>query len=150
MLTTMSAGLKKNLGVFVTLKKHGQLRGCIGHIIPQGPLYQGVMENAVNSCSYDRRFSPVTPEELKDIDIEISVLSPLKSVDHYEQIIPGWHGIILQKEGRQSVYLPQVLMETGWEVEEALSHLSVKAGLPRDAWKSGTTFHTFEAQLFSE
>ncbi len=146
----MSEGLKKNLGVFVTLKEKGDLRGCIGTIQGQEPLFKGVIDNAINSCARDSRFLPVTPDELDDIHIEISVLSPLKEVSTYENIVPGWHGVLLQKGPYQAVFLPQVPLEQGWDLEEMLSNLSMKAGLGKNEWKSGARFLTFEAQIFSE
>lgn len=143
-------GLNKSLGVFVTLKKHGQLRGCIGDIMGTRPLNQGTVFNAIQSCSRDPRFNPVAPEELKDIHIEISVLSKPQLIDSVDEILPGWHGVIFQKGDYQSVYLPQVALETGWERDEMLNHLSAKAGLSPTAWKHGARFFIFEAQIFSE
>jgi len=145
-----SGGLQKNLGVFVTLQEHGQLRGCIGSIQGREPLYQGVINNAVNSCARDTRFNPVQAKELNDIHIEISVLSPLKKAESAERILPGWTGVVLQKGPYQAVYLPQVPLEVGWDRDEMLSNLAEKAGLGPDDWKSDAQFFTFEAQIFSE
>jgi len=143
-------GLKKTTGVFVTLKRGGHLRGCIGHIVGVVPLYSGVVQNAVNACSRDRRFQPVQPGELADIAVEVSVLSPPEPVDSYDRILPGWHGIVLKAQGRQAVFLPQVALEFNWSLEETLSQLSRKAGLPVDAWKAGALFEVFEAQIIPE
>ncbi|MFC1679410.1 AmmeMemoRadiSam system protein A, partial [Elusimicrobiota bacterium] len=114
------------------------------------PLFQGVVRNAVNASAYDRRFSPVQPAELRHIQVEVSVLSPLKKVSSYEEIIPGWHGIVLKKASQQAVFLPQVAMEFGWGLEQTLSQLSKKAGLERDGWKDGAQFEIFEAQIIPE
>lgn len=146
----VKAGLVKKRGVFVTLRKHGRLRGCIGSIVGQVPLYEGVIRNAVSSCAFDHRFNPVTVEELKDIEVEVSVLSTPRPVSGHEKILPGWHGIILRKGVRSAVFLPQVAMEQNWEVEETLTRLARKAGLPSDAWKSGARLEVFEAQIIPE
>ncbi|MEE8424182.1 MAG: AmmeMemoRadiSam system protein B, partial [Elusimicrobiota bacterium] len=143
-------GLQVERGVFVTLRKHGHLRGCIGSIVGVEPLYKGVVGNAINSCAYDRRFKPVKPDELKDITVEVSVLSPLRRVSDWRRILPGWHGVVLRKGNRRSVFLPHVALEFNWEIEETLSRLAVKAGMPPDAWKSGAEFSVFEAQIIPE
>lgn len=143
-------GLRKVRGVFVTLRKHGHLRGCIGSIVGVEPLYRGIVRNTVNAASKDHRFTPVASKELKDISVEVSVLSPLRRVASHEDIIPGWHGVVLKKGPYQSVYLPQVAIETGWGVEQMLTRLSKKAGLAGDAWRSGAEFHVFEAQIIPE
>lgn len=146
----VEAGLKKERGVFVTLRRHGRLRGCIGSIVGTEPLFRGVIRNAISASAHDRRFNPVQPAELKDITVEVSVLSPLTKVDTYEEILPGWHGIVLKMDGRSSVYLPQVLVETGWPLEQALTQLSKKAGLGPNDWRIGAEFHVFEAQIIPE
>ncbi len=141
---------KQKAGAFVTLTKNHNLRGCIGYILPVKPLYQAVIENTINACSRDFRFLPVTPDELDDIEIEISVLSPPVPVDSYNDIILGKHGIILKKGLNQAVFLPQVAPEQGWDLSTTLTHLSLKAGLDPDAWKSGCKFKVFTAIVFSE
>ena len=147
----LSPVLKKKAGVFVTLHKTGRLRGCIGYIEPVKPLYKAVIDMAVNSATRDTRFSPVSEAELKDIDIEISVLTPPEMVAGPDEFIPGEHGIIIKKEMYQAVFLPQVAPEQGWGREETLSHLCVKAGLPGDAWKNpGMDFYIFKGIVFSE
>ncbi len=142
--------LKSNAGAFVTLNKNHNLRGCIGYILPVKPLYQAVIEMAVNACSRDYRFPPVSPEELKDIHIEISVLSPPVEVDSYKDIEIGKHGIILKKDRHQAVFLPQVAPEQGWDLATTLTHLSVKSGLPQDGWKKNASFEVFTAIVFKE
>lgn len=144
--------LKNIQGAFVTLHKKGQLKGCIGNIIGQKPLYITVRDMAIEAATGDPRFSPVKPEELDDLDIEISVLSPLEKVKSADEIELGTHGVIVRRGYRQGVFLPQVATETGWSREEFLSHLcSGKAGLPADAWKNpDTELYIFSAQVFGE
>jgi len=142
--------LREPAGAFVTLEEGGQLRGCIGYIEPIRPLYQAVMENSVSACSRDYRFPPVTPDELDRITIEISVLTPREEIQKPEDFHPGEEGILLEKERRRAVFLPQVATEQGWDREETLQHLCMKAGLPPDAWKEGTRFWVFRAEVFSE
>lgn len=148
-----SAGLKENCGAFVTLRtKEGQLRGCIGTFEADQPLWQVVQKMAISAATQDPRFNPVTRQELDDLKIEISVLSPRKRVRSAEEIVLGQHGVWLEREGRSGVFLPQVATETGWSKEEFLSQLcSQKAGLPSDCWKdSGTLIYTFTAEVFEE
>lgn len=141
---------RETYGVFVTLKKHGDLRGCIGSIVGTEPLYQGVIRNTVNAASHDPRFSPMTRAEEPEVDIEISVLTPLKEVSGPDDIRVGRDGVVLEKSGRRAVFLPQVAPEQGWDIQTMLSHLSLKAGLSSDAWKSGARFETFQAHVFHE
>jgi AmmeMemoRadiSam system protein A len=144
--------LNKEMGAFVTLHEHGELRGCIGNIVGRGPLYLTVRDMAVESAVGDPRFSPVSPAELKDIEIEISVLSPLERVDSADKIQLGVHGVIVKRGFNSGVFLPQVATETGWSKEEFLSNLCAhKAGLPPDAWKDkNTELYVFSAEVFSE
>jgi AmmeMemoRadiSam system protein A len=141
---------KLRAGAFVTLKREGRLRGCIGSIYPHQPLWEAVVGNAIHSAVHDRRFSAVEKSELDAIDIEVSVLTPPREVGGPEEFDVGAHGIIIEKEGRRAVFLPQVAPEQGWDREQTLSHLAVKAGLPSDAWREGTRFWVFEAQVFGE
>ena len=139
-------------GAFVTLRKHGDLRGCIGNIIGKGPLYKTVRDMAIESAVNDPRFKAVTKEELKDIEIEISILSVPAREFNPANIVMGKHGVIVKKGFYSGVFLPQVATETGWSREEFLSNLcSHKAGLPSDAWKNkDTELYTFTAEVFSE
>ena len=141
---------RERQGVFVTLKKKGDLRGCIGRMIPDRPLAELVVAMALESAFEDLRFKPVTLQELPDLEIEISVLTPMKRVSGQADIIVGRDGVMLQKGGISAVFLPQVATEQGWEKDEMLAHLSMKAGLPADAWKKDTIFSTFQAIVFSE
>ncbi len=138
-------------GVFVTLHtKEGHLRGCIGYILPIKPLYEAIIENAISAAVSDYRFPQVGWNELSSLKIELSVLTPPKGVGTYTNIIIGKHGVILSKEGKSAVFLPQVAPEQGWTLEETLTHLSQKAGLPQDAWKKGCQFEVFKAEVFGE
>ena len=143
--------LKEPRGAFVTLKKHGKLRGCIGYIQPVEPLYKTVQENAVNAATRDTRFAPVKPGELDQIEIEVSALTRPRLVSSANEIILGKHGVILEKGGRRAVFLPQVAPEQGWGLEETLRQLSRKAGLSPEAWKDPETrFSVFTAEVFGE
>lgn len=138
-------------GVFVTLNKEGDLRGCIGYIEPIKSLHQAVIDNAINSATQDPRFPSVTLKELPNIEIEISVLTPPEEIKGPEEFITGKHGIIIRKGFRSAVFLPQVAPEQGWTREETLAHLCLKAGLPPDEWqKPGMRFFVFTADVFSE
>lgn len=146
----LTPGMKQTLGAFVTLKKNGELRGCIGEIIPRREVYKAVIEQAINAAVNDSRFPPVTRKELDELEVEISALLPPQPVDSYNDIEIGRHGIVLKKGFRQAVFLPQVAPEQGWTLEETLSHLSMKAGLAPDAWREGAEFMVFEAIVFHE
>lgn len=139
-------------GVFVTLKKNGHLRGCIGYIYPVAPLVEAVRKMAIEAATGDPRFSPVKFEELKNIEIEISVLTVPKKVKSADEIVLGRDGVIVKRGFHQGVFLPQVADETGWSKEEFLRQLCwQKAGLSPDAWKDEETeLYTFQAEVFSE
>lgn len=138
-------------GAFVTLHKKGQLRGCIGHMVGTAPVVETVQNMAIAAATEDPRFERVRPEELTDIDIEISVLSPLKRITDVNEIEVGKHGIILGKGWNRGVLLPQVATEQGWDRDTFLAHTCLKAGLPPDSWKDpGTIIEIFSAQVFGE
>ena len=141
--------LLRPAGIFVTLKKDGELRGCIGHIVADTPLYLTVQKMVLAAAFQDSRFSPVQPDELPKLTYEISVLSPVEPVESAEDIEVGRHGVILLKDDHQAVFLPQVAPEQGWTREEMLAQLSQKAGLPPDAWKDGAEFLAFTADVFN-
>jgi len=147
---TVTAAMESPRAAFVTLKKDSLLRGCIGDIFPQRPLYRSVITNAVNAAVNDRRFMPVNEEELGELTIEISALTPPEPVDSYEKIRIGTDGIVLNKNGRSAVFLPQVAPEQGWDLNQTLTHLSKKARLAPDAWKQGAGFLVFQAEVFGE
>jgi len=137
----LSQALKTNCGAFVTLHKRGRLRGCIGHLTGDMPLYRMVQEMALASALHDYRFPSLREEELADIDVEISVLSPLKKIGSPGEIVLGKHGIYIVKGRKSGVFLPQVATETGWSKEEFLGHCSRdKAGLEWDGWKEAEIY----------
>lgn len=143
--------LNMTCGAFVTLHKNGDLRGCIGHIVGRMSMAETVATNAVNAASNDYRFNKVTPAELDSIDIELSVLSPMREVDGYEDIVIGKHGVLLKQGSAQAVFLPQVAPEQGWDRDTTLSHLAQKAGLSANSWKDRKTrFEVFTAIVFGE
>lgn len=144
--------LKADLGAFVTLHENGELRGCIGNMVGQGPLYKTVADMAIEAATEDPRFRKLSQSELGNIDIEISVLSPLEKVKSHEDIrIPG-HGVLVRKGFSSGVYLPQVAAETGWNKEEFMTSLcGSKAGIDPEAWKDPSTeIYTFTAEIFGE
>jgi len=151
-ITETDAVLTKDMGAFVTLEEHGELRGCIGNIIARQPLYLTVRDMAVEAAVGDPRFPEVSLQELENIEIEISVLSPLERVDSADKIEMGKHGVLIKNGPNSGVFLPQVATETGWTKEEFLTSLCThKAGLPADAWKDKTTeIYVFSAEVFSE
>ncbi|MEW6328073.1 MAG: AmmeMemoRadiSam system protein A [Thermodesulfobacteriota bacterium] len=137
-------------GAFVTLHKHGNLRGCIGVFTPAQPLYQTVREMASFAAFKDPRFVPLTADELSDIDIEISVLSPLQKISEINEIEIGKHGIYIIKELNRGVLLPQVATEHNWDKITFLEHTCYKAGLDGDCWRSGAEIYVFTALIFGE
>ncbi|MBP1668684.1 MAG: hypothetical protein H6Q21_1050 [Bacteroidetes bacterium] len=145
-----SESLKTPAGAFVTLHKEGQLRGCIGRFEPGNPLYEVVQEMAIASATRDTRFMPVTLEELTRIQIEISVLTPLKKIQSVDEIELGKHGIYMKKGVHSGTFLPQVATDTKWSLEEFLGHCARdKAGIGWDGWKDAELF-VYEAIIFSE
>jgi AmmeMemoRadiSam system protein B/AmmeMemoRadiSam system protein A len=145
-----NANLQQPRGVFVTLKKKGELRGCIGRIIGDEPLGKLVGTMAIQAAFNDNRFRPLTADELNDIEIEISVLTPMKQVAGAADVVVGRDGVLLRKDGRSAVFLPQVATEQRWNREELLNNLCLKAGLTAGSWKKGAQLSTFQAVVFSE
>lgn len=141
---------KKPCGAFVTLTKYGDLRGCIGYVEPETPLYNTVVAAAKAAAFKDTRFLPVTSEEMEDIEIEISVLKPPEPVKSWRAIEIGRHGVILSKHGRRALFLPHVATERNWDLPTTLAHLAMKAGLQPDDWREGASFEVFEAEVFGE
>ncbi len=141
--------LKENRGAFVTINKRGQLRGCIGYIEGRGPLHKTVQEMAEAAAFRDPRFSPVKEGELLELDIEISVLTPLKRITDINEIEVGKHGIYIKKGRFSGLLLPQVATEYGWDRKTFLEHTCQKAGLPTSAWKDkDTEISIFSADIF--
>lgn len=137
-------------GVFVSLHIHHRLRGCIGTIVSEQPLVEEVAEQALHAAFDDPRFPPVSHDELHDLRIEITILSPPRTVPGPEAIEIGRHGVLIEKDGCRAVFLPQVATEQGWDRPTLLRHLSRKAGLAPDAWESGARFEVFEGEVFHE
>lgn len=146
--------LYQESGCFVTLKNRGRLRGCIGRFVSHDPLYQLVAEMARAAACEDPRFlaDPITSDELDDLTVEVSVLSPLKRIENPLQLELGKHGIYIKKGYQAGCFLPQVATETGWNKEEFLTQCAVtKAGLTPDAWRdSDTEVYVFTADIFEE
>lgn len=138
--------------VFVTLKKHGELRGCIGSLLPQEALVEAVQNKAVQAATRDPRFRQVSNEELKDVTISISVLSPIRRAAGPDEVVLGRDGVIVASGPKTGVFLPQVARETGWSKARFFEELcSQKAGLPPGCWQDPRTeIYTFEASEFSE
>jgi len=137
-------------GVFVTLHRSGELRGCIGYPLPYKPLWQAVVDNAIAASSEDPRFPQVSAAELPQLEIEISVLSVPQKVAGHEQVRVGRDGIIISKGFQRGLLLPQVPVEQGWNLEQYISYGCRKAGLAPDEWKKGVQIETFQALVFSE
>lgn len=148
--TELTPTLKMYCGAFVTLNEGGQLRGCIGHFGSDIPLYQVVEEMAKEAAFGDPRFYPLQQGELARVDIEISVLSPMKRIHSIDEFTLGKQGIYISKGGRSGTFLPQVAEETDWTKEEFLGHCARdKAGIGWDGWKDADLY-TYEAVVFKE
>jgi AmmeMemoRadiSam system protein A len=145
-----SAALDRPGAAFVTLHRHGELRGCIGHIEQDEPLGRVVVRCAVGACSADPRFPPVGALELDALEIELSVLGPLEPIAGPDEIEIGRHGLVVELLLRRGLLLPQVAVEWKWDCATFLAHTCQKAGLPRDAWKKGASLWRFEAEVFAE
>jgi len=146
---TASRKLKEPSGAFVTLYKKGELRGCIGQIVPKMPLAEAVAAMAQEAAFRDPRFTPVRSGELDDLKIEISVLTPLQKIDSPDEIEVGKHGIVIVRDGSMGLLLPQVATEYNWDRNQFLDHCCLKAGLPASSWKDkGTEIYIFSADVF--
>ncbi len=143
-------GLGSPGAAFVTLTRGGSLRGCIGYVHPVLPLAETVARCAASAATGDPRFSPVTAEELNELRVEISVLSPLRALENPGELEIGVHGLHIGKEGRRGVLLPQVAAEYGWDRETFLRQVCIKAGLPQDAWRRGAEIQVFTVESISD
>jgi len=141
--------LEEPRGVFTTLYLHGKLRGCVGYVVPVLPLHRAVFETARAAASQDSRFAPVTPEEVHDLQVSLSILSPLFPIEA-GQVEIGKHGLVVSSGSRRGLLLPQVPVEHRWTREEFLEQTCRKAGLHLDAWKSGATLEAFTAEVFGD
>ncbi len=138
-------------GAFVTVRVHGELRGCFGYVNAFYPLAQSVQEVGIKSALEDPRFDHIVPQELDAMDVEISVLDSPVKVERIEEIEVGVHGLILETRTHRGLLLPSVATEYGWDREQFLNHTALKAGLPPDAWKNkNVTIFKFKAEKFSE
>ena len=142
--------LLQRAGAFVTLMRQGELRGCIGHTQADMPLWQVVQQMAISAAENDPRFYPMTPDELDDLEIEISVLSPLQHISSIDEIEVGKHGLMITKGFHRGLLLPQVPTEYGWDRDTFLEALCEKAGLPPGNWRHGATLETFTALVFGK
>ncbi len=143
--------LDRDDGVFVTLKRREQLRGCIGRIAAGGQaLPESVASLARSAAREDPRFPPLRGEELDDLRIEVTILSPLEPIDGPEQVEIGRHGLVVERGGRRGLLLPQVATENGWDARRFVERTCWKAGLPEDAWRDGGRLYRFEAVFFAE
>jgi AmmeMemoRadiSam system protein B/AmmeMemoRadiSam system protein A len=147
---TLPPILSEQRGAFVTLHKRGRLRGCIGYIQARKPLWETVVDNTINAATGDPRFAPVSSAELAQLDIEISVLSPLEKLSGPDKVEVGRHGLYIVKGFSSGLLLPQVPTEQGWDRETFLENLCLKAGLERDAYLRGAELYAFTAQVFGE
>ena len=144
-------GFGEPRALFVTLRKDGDLRGCIGTLAPEGDLSRTVPKFALRAAFSDPRFPPLQEEELPRCLIEISVLTPPAEIESAEDVVVGRDGLILEARGRSGLLLPQVATEWGFDRERFLSEVSRKAGLPPDAWRApGAKIWTFQAEVFGE
>lgn len=143
--------LLRKQGAFVTLRKEGMLRGCIGRIEATEPLIQTVSQMAFEAAFHDPRFPPLEQEELSGVLLEVSVLSPLKKIQNIQEIRLGKDGLLIRKGPHVGLLLPQVASEQKWGLETFLSHTCLKAGLRPETWKDKETeIFTFTAEIFSE
>lgn len=143
--------LQQKSGVFVTLKKNGQLRGCVGFLKAVEPLYLAVSDMAIAAATKDMRFTAVTTEELPDIKIEISALSPMTKISSTAEVVVGKHGLFIVNGIQSGVLLPQVATENKWTRGEFLDNVCLKAGLPESAWRDpDSKIYIFTADVFYE
>jgi len=147
---TSDLALLEPRALFVTFRKAGTLRGCIGQVEFLRPLWNTVQEMAIASAFQDPRFPPLGAAEISDVTIEISVLAPLSKVSDPSEIEVGRHGLIVEKSGLSGLLLPQVASSRGWDTLTFVRETCVKAGLSPDDWKSGATLWKFEAEIFEE
>ena len=147
-IADLPPALEQPAGAFVTLWKEGQLRGCVGHVPDDLPVYASVLRSGANAARKDPRFLPVRPDELEHLDVEVSVLTPPRPIQSPEEIRLGEHGITLEKDGHYGLYLPEVAETMGWDLETTLSQLAIKAGLPADAWRDGASFEVFTSTAY--
>lgn len=142
-LAGLSPGLEAPTGAFVTLWSEGQLRGCMGHVANNLPLYGAVLKGAYQAARNDHRFRPLAPKELGDLELEVSVLSVPEPIASSDEFRVGEHGITLRRGDHFGLYLPEVAPHMGWDRDTTLSQLALKAGLPADGWREGAALEVF-------
>jgi AmmeMemoRadiSam system protein A len=144
-----SLHLAEPRGVFTTLYYGGELRGCVGYVLPVSSLYRAVAETARAAAFEDSRFWPVTLEEAPGLEVSLSILSPLKPIQP-EEVDLGRHGLLVSMAGHRGLLLPQVPLEHGWDRVAFLQQTCRKAGLPLNAWQTGATLEAFTAEVFGD
>ncbi len=145
-----SPRLARRQGVFVTLRREGELRGCIGRLVPDGPLYWLTGAMALRAATSDPRFPRVQPRELDALEVEVSLLTPLSEVGSATEIVLGRDGVVLVKDGRSAVFLPEVPVEQGWSRDRLLDELCTKAGLASGCWRRGARLAVFQTDVIRE
>jgi AmmeMemoRadiSam system protein A len=148
-LTPPSPHLDEPRGAFTTIYFHGNLRGCVGYVFPVASLYRTVAETARAAAFEDTRFSPVSPQEAPELDVSLSILSPLRVITP-EEVEIGRHGLVVSHGGRRGLLLPQVPIEHQWDRATFMEQTCRKAGLPLDAWRQGATLEAFTAEVFGD
>ncbi len=139
------------IGVFVTIYRRKALRGCIGYLPGIVELKRGLVDAAVNAAQNDPRFPPMSSDELPEIEIEISLLSPLKVINGIDEIEVGRDGLFIEKDYRRGLLLPKVAVEHGWDTRKFLEQTCLKAGLPGNAWREpDTLIQVFTSEVISE
>jgi uncharacterized protein len=149
---TLVVDLPDASGVFVTIKRRGELRGCLGTLQCDRGLAGEVTRCAADAATEDPRFPPVAADELPELAVEVSVLGPLEPIDPRDPraIVIGRHGLVAERGARRGLLLPQVATEWGWDVEQFLRQTCLKAGLDADAWQRGARISRFEAEVIAE
>jgi AmmeMemoRadiSam system protein A len=148
-LTPPSPHLEEPRGAFTTIYFHGNLRGCVGYVFPVASLYRTVAETARAAAFEDTRFSPVSPQEAPELDVSLSILSPLRVIMP-EEVEIGRHGLVVSHGGRRGLLLPQVPVEHQWDRATFMEQTCRKAGLSLDAWRQGATLEAFTAEVFGD
>ncbi len=154
---SLTTGLEERRGVFVTIMKGGELRGCIGYPLPELPLAGGIVKAARAAALHDPRFPALQPEELGEIRLEVTLLTPPERIivdspeEYVRKVKVGRDGLIIKRGFHHGLLLPQVPAEYGWNAETFLEHLCLKAGLPTNAWKEeGTIIERFQGEVYRE
>jgi AmmeMemoRadiSam system protein A len=147
--TEHGGALDEHRAAFVSIHKHGDLRGCLGRLDTQWPLSRLIVHLSQEVAHGDPRFIPVEPAELDALDLELSILTPERAIRDLGEIVIGRHGVIVESAGQRGLLLPQVAVAYGWDARTFVEHTCVKAGLPRDAWQHARIY-AFEAEVFGE